>query len=278
MAKILECTAAEYHARPEQSNSKLKVMIESPRTYHAQFVAKTMSGPSNGSMSIGDMLHARLLEPARYASDFVVPPREVLNEDGHRKGKKWTEWRDAHKDVTVLLLEEAKQIDRMASAVEAHSGAKCYLDMPGQNEVKIAWECEGVPVRSMLDRLCENWIVDIKTTCAFGRFKFGREAAKFRYFQQAAFYKSAAKALDGRDRDFAIIVVENKAPFRVAICEFDADYLEQGRRDYLKAIAKYQECIKTNDWRDDEERETIVLTMPTYLGEVQLTGFDEGGN
>lgn len=273
-ASILNIDADDYHKRPEMSHSKLKVLVDSPRTFHAQFVAKTMEQPGNHSMEIGDMLHARLIEPERFASSFVVPPRDVLNEDGHRKGKAWTDWKKEHSDLTVLSQDEAKAIDRMAAAVESHSGASGFLKMPGQNEVKILWEYEGIPVRSMLDRLCDNWVVDIKTTRAFGRFLFAREAAKFRYFQQAGTYLAAAKALDGIDRDFALVVIENKPPYRVAIYEFDQDYLDQGRRDLAKAIAKYKECFMTNDWRDDEERETNVLSLPSYMGEVKLEGFE----
>lgn len=274
-AQRLTIAAEEYHARPELSHSNLKVLADSPRTFHAQFIAKTMPQKQSAEMRIGTLLHAAILEPDKFKSMFAIPPKEVLNADGHRKGAAYKLWQSSVGDREIISQDDADTIDAMAEALYA-SPASQWLRIPGENEVKLLWEFDGVPLRSMLDRLCENWIIDIKTTRHGGIREYQREAIRLRYFQQASFYIDAAQCADGRSRDFCQVVIESCKPHRVFQCEFSAELIDYGRNEYRKAIAKYKECMASGCWSDDHERETTIISLPHYLGEVKLEGLEDG--
>jgi len=105
------CTMDEYHARPEWSNSQFDVLAEDPLLFHARFLARTVPHESKACWDFGTTVHGLLSSPGSIDEIAVEIPSEVLNSQGHKKGKAWTEWRDEHECDAYVLARMAACLD-----------------------------------------------------------------------------------------------------------------------------------------------------------------------
>lgn len=264
-AQRLTIAAEEYHARPELSASMLKVFADSPRLFYKRFVERTISDEPSPAMILGRLAHAAILEPHLLEGHCIRIPREVLNEQGHRRGKAWTEFKQANEGRVLLGDDDYNRIKAMFDAVYANEFAARLLRSDGEAEATILWNIGEQPLRSRLDRLLPNIIVDIKT-CREGTARdFARSSFwPLRYALQAAFYQDAAESLDGVRRRFLFVCVESNEPYRAFVCEPSEEALEVGRNEYRVALEMIEECRRTGDWRDDDEKIINRIEVPEW--------------
>lgn len=252
-------TAADYFAIERMSNSKLKLFRTNRRKFFLQHVAKTLppDEPSE-AMQLGTLLHCLLLEPDEYASRYAVAP---ACDRRTKEGKAtWQEFCQQSNGKQVVKAEMREQAARMADAVlTSPLAAPFILDMPGQVEHSILWECDGVPCKSRLDKLCPDVIVDIKTAKDASPEAFARAAANLSYNSQAAFYRRAAGV-----SQFIFLVVENVEPYRVACFDLDREALDYGDAANLLALRNYTHALETGQWSDDFERRVTTLSLPRW--------------
>jgi hypothetical protein len=247
------------------SHSQIKVFADSPRKYHAQFVAKTMARDESKAMDLGRIAHAAILEPHILDGHCIRIPREVLNADGHKKGKAWTEWRDAYADNLILSDGEYDQVRGMFDAVYANPYATRYLRAAGKSEATILWESDGFELRSRLDRLLdEAFVVDVKTTQDASPLGFEKSIAKYGYAQQAAFYLDAAKFEDGKDRVFVFVAVETFAPYRVGVHQIGKASVETGRGIYKNCLTEIRKRRESGKWNDWFENRINLVNLPGW--------------
>ena len=267
---LLGLTKDEYHAREEYSNSKLSCFAKSPRRYHAQFIAKTIPPPAGKALDMGTVGHAAILEPHIIGTTCVRIPKEVLNADGHKRGKAWLEYQEAMGDTILLSDADYADVLGMFEAVYSNEYAASFLRSPGFPEANIIWEAEGAACRSRVDRLLPDYVVDIKTTRDASPRAFERSIAEYRYHQQAAFYLDAAKHHDGKERKFIFIAVESTAPYRVGVHQIASGSVAAGRATYLDCIKQIQQRTRTGEWNDWFERRINMVSLPTWNEEPIL--------
>jgi hypothetical protein len=96
-----------------------------------------------------------------------------------------------------------------------------------------------------------------------------RRSADLLYHVSAAFYLDGVSAVTGQTYDtFCIIAVENTAPYAVACYVFDEQTIDQGRRQYQRALAQYKQCLESKAWPGYSDL-MMPLTLPVYAMEFE---------
>jgi hypothetical protein len=261
----IQIDAVEYHQRPEISCSMLKVFIDSPKMYFKRFVEKTIAPKSSPAMVIGSLAHAAILEPHVLEGHCIRIPAEVLNDQGHKKGKAWLDFKAENEGKTLLDDYDYNRIRSMFDSVYANEFATRFLRASGEAEKTILWNVNGQPVRSRLDRLLANHVVDVKTCREGDASEFARGSyTNLAYWVQAAFYLDAAKALDGIERQFVFVCAESEEPYRSFVCVPEDRDIALGRDTYKTALEMIAECHRTGDWREPSELIVNRIALPEW--------------
>lgn len=246
---------ATYWSWPRMHHSDLVVFGRSAA--HARQAMEHPDAPTP-AMEIGSAVHAAVLEPARFAAEYVCGPLI----DGRPPDRRTTigkqAWLRAEQEAGGReLLGAAAWADctGMRDAVWSHPYASRILSARGVNEVGMAWTDveRGVKLKGRLDRftvLPDGWpaIVDLKTAVDGSKAAFERAIADHKYHQQGALYVDGAYLLQPVHRRYVFIVVEKAPPYVVAVYELGDDSLDQGRFEVARNLDTLVRCRKTGKW------------------------------
>jgi hypothetical protein len=155
----------------------------------------------------------------------------------------------ARENATVQMLRSAKPLVE-ASAVwtDPEFGAVC----------KGRFDC-------LIERPDRIIVADFKTTGDASPDAFGRDAAKFGYVFQMAFYRRACSVLfPGKAFDAYIVAVESEDPYAVAVYSIDDDTLAVGMSEVRTKLAQYAAAVKSNKWPGYDAETPLVLPAWAY--------------
>lgn len=252
-----------YFQIPAESASSLKPLLHSPKLYRYY---KDHGREPTDPMRLGTAAHVATLEPNRYHACFAVWAER--SESGRKSPRsasssKYQDFLAANPGRTVLTEEQDAEARAMADAVHSHSIAASLLSS-GEPEVSILWtHASGIPMKSRLDWLRRDVIVDLKTTKSLSTFP--TQAARLRYPMQAAAYVEAVYRSRGRRLPFKVIAVENKPPFDVAVYSLPAETMAVGERDLERAVQLLLECRERDAWPGLGEEELELVLPPWAL-------------
>lgn len=240
----------EVYARIDAVNySRLKHFARTPA--HAREHILHPPKPTD-AMELGTAIHMAILEPARFAAEYVRAPKcDRRTTIGKAQ---WSEFEDAHKGRNYLSGDEWEQCEGMAEAVSKHQLANDLLYGEGRNEVSVIWNDQGTGMlcRARLDRFKRylgcSYVIDIKSTADASPAAFQRQVARLGYHIQTAFYLDGLETLAPGKRRFLNIAIETTAPFGIIVYEMDPDTLAEGRACYRRYLAEWAECKRTNIW------------------------------
>ena len=265
----LDIPAAEYHAHPAASASKLKKLWQ---TTPAHLKADTEAFEPSAAMIMGTLAHSLILEPDKPLPQIAVKPAE------YEPGKKWTrqakvcrEWEDGRKSMGFIVLgaDELENVKGMAKAIAAHPIAPLML-LFGNPEVSLCAHdnANGIDIKARIDFLPNTGgaIVDVKTTVDSSERGFMRRAYDLGYHIQAALYLDLWNALMPTEprTEFYFVAVENFAPYAVNVFKASQEFLAKGREDYKAALTLYAECVKADNW-PAYSQEVKELGLPKYV-------------
>ena len=238
------------YARLEAVNySLLKNFRRSPA--HAREYMLHPQAPSV-AMDFGTAFHTAILEPAKFASEYIAAPK---CDRRTKVGKEaWTAFEEANRSKTVLDCEDMDTIKAMSEACLQNEVVREILSSPGKNEVALVWDdtFTGLRCKALIDRITRfaGWTVavDFKTADDAQPWAFSNAAAKYAYAEQAAFYLSGLNALHPVQRRWLWVAVEKERPYGVAVYEPDRDALAQGQAEFMKHLETYKQCTETGIW------------------------------
>lgn len=257
-------TDVEYHKHPSVSNSSLGKILKSPAHYQAYL---TEPRESTAAQHFGSLFHKRLLEPELYKSSVCV---DISVGDKRKKEnqEKYQEFLALNVHREVVSIEQSRHLEGMTNAVFANSAASKLL-LQARNEQAFFWHDlkSGVDCKCKPDVLREGHIiVDIKTTRDASRAAFGRDAFRFGYHRQAAFYLRGLSAVTGHRYDtFLIVAVEKEPPYGVTVHVFDDTQIQLGEAQVEKALKLYKECSVLEDW-PSYDSDIKPLSYPAWAG------------
>ena len=94
-----------------------------------------------------------------------------------------------------------------------------------------------------------NAILSIKTTSASSVQAFYNECAKYRYELSEGMYLKVASEITGRPFTATLMVmIQNTAPFQIAVIFWDAEDLQIGKYKYAQALDIVKRCKASGSW------------------------------
>jgi len=239
---------AAYRAADGLNWSALKHISKSPKHYQHQRAALFSD---SASFRLGRATHAAILEPDRFASDWVVYP-------GRRAGRAWQAFHEEHEGSEILNQTEHDTAAAMAAAVQAHASCAERLE-EGWAERSIFWQeavpgfAEPVAMKARLDwvyRDDDSWVLlDVKTARDISGRGFGSAAGRYLYHGQVAHYLEGLRHLVGGEPVRAeLLVVETEAPYDCGVYRLDDASIECGLMRRRQMLARLAECTAADHW------------------------------
>lgn len=230
----------EYHAADGISKSGLDLILRSPA--HYRFSEKR---EATRAMEIGTALHCAILEPERFAADYML-----LREVTDRRASAYKEACKVWSAERVLTGTEADRVAGMQESARSNQHLAGYLSAPGRYELSVfATDPEtGVLVKCRFDKLLEDGqAVDLKKTQDIR--EFAKSVANYGYHMQAAFYMDVYEWATGcKLQGFVFAAVEELLPHASAPFVLDEEALDIGRMLYRKALNEYADCLSADEW------------------------------
>lgn len=221
---------------------------------HARYYMLSGGDEETQALRKGWAVHAAVLEPSRFDSEFIVAPKlDRRTKDGKAL---WAEFQAAHANALILTDEEMDLCQKLRAAIWAHPTAAEILAAKGHNEMTLVWSDPETQVacKGRVDRMCQyaGWscLVDLKTTRDASRRTFESTIYRYGYHRQAAMYLDGAQVVAPREveRKWLWIAAETEPPYPVAVYEIEEAALSLGRDDYRRHLRVYAECQRTGDW------------------------------
>lgn len=264
---------AEYNALPAERYSHLKHILTSPRHYlHAKENDK-----QTPAMVKGDATHAAVLEPDRFASDYLVYPGAV------RRGKEWDAWSARHAEDTIITASEREAAVTISKAVRADPACMRYLAAIKQVEVAMHWidPVTGIACKARIDAEAEidggPCVVGLKTAKATGKRKFIAQACDLLYLMQWAMYWTGYRIITGRTPKMVEIAVENHEPFDPVPYTIREGALAVGLTLYQRALVRLVDARRDNRWlgqSEGKEQEIDFDDLPGWAPGVDGADFE----
>lgn len=235
-------SAAEYHAHPAMSCSKLKNLAASPAHYKW-----SVENPekTTAAMSFGSAAHAICLERETFDAQVFVSTK-------NRKTKGFEEDCLFNPGRIVVTQEEMSRLPQIQKAWDSSDTVRDLLE-GGLVERSFFWKdsATGVECKSRLDiyNPARKIVVDLKTTEDASHHVFAYDAAKYLYHWQAAMYLNAVHAVTGEAPEyFEFVVIEKEPPFGLMVYRVNSIDVAKGQAGITKALATYAACLKSNQW------------------------------
>lgn len=259
---MIKISSAEYHARPEVSNSLLGFLKKSPAHYKAFLDGDLVF--SSDAMDLGSMVHAAILEPDFFAQMYAVGPDAAKNT---------TLWKNAQSasSRTLIKPDDMAKIMRMRDAVLHHHLARKIID-GAEIEMSGFWTDPATDVkcrfRPDIIKKSDRGIVlaDLKTTRDASPDGFAKSVVNYSYYRQAAFYLDGYEACTGdTPSDFIFIAVETEPPY---ICEtycLPHEAIAKGRQEYSDLLFTLDECIRLDRWPGYSSSGLVEIEMPKWF-------------
>lgn len=267
--------AREYHAAPGVHYTLLKHLRRSPA--HAREYEQHPPDQTD-AMRLGQAIHCAVLEPLRFATQYVVPPKVDRRT---REGKAtWAKYEASlPPEAEIVTLDEKILATSIYDETRDHAVAGPLLVSPKRlTEVSCFWTDQetGLDCKARLDLVSPwmDWTVlgDLKTTRDAGP-DFDREVARYAYHVQAAFYLEALNQVSPRERRFFWIACEKDRPHAVGIHEPDEVCLSEGRMEVRRLLNLWAAC-KSKGFYPGYQTEPRPLALKKW---AMVLGEDSNG-
>lgn len=240
-------TEKEYNQAPGIRRSLLWELRKSPA--HLKW---RMDNPPEATPALifGQALHAAVLTPEDYGSQFAVMPNVDRRTKAGREA--WDAAGAQAQGRTQIAFDWAEQIAAMVQAVRGNPMAARLLDGPHETSYFWADTLTGEACKCRTDAETDignmHLIVDLKSCQDASTDAFMRDALHYGYDVQAAMYTDGYKAVTGREASFVFIAVEKNPPYAVNILQADTLFMQHGQDRYRHLLGLYHECRQRNQW------------------------------
>lgn len=238
-------TNDEYRSVRAWSNSDVSMVRDSPA-----LIEWNRNAPSDGSDSVdlGTHVHCAVLEPDVFNKEYITIPDFDKTVAGRASRNSFIGNMAASNKI-LLDCDAYEKIIAMRESILAHPVARQLLTSPGQSEVSIFGELQGLKVKCRPDRIVDplsfggqHILVDVKKTADISKFIYS--VRDFGYHRQDAFYSDIYKQLTGHHPRFVFVVVGEKQSigrYPVRVWELPQEVVEKGRTEYLEGLEMCRE-------------------------------------
>lgn len=217
-----------------------------------------------------DFGHAAHAEVLGVGAPMVVPTDPET-------GEPWDRWQSNAAKAAVAEIRAAGGIPvkaetraavaAMADALRAHPLAGPLLTSPGRAELAGWWQDEhtGEWLRVMWDWITTDStgrlvIVDYKTTTDASPEAAAKSSARYGYWMQDDWYRTAATALGVHpDPGFLLVMQSKTAPYLVSVHQHDPEDIAQAHQRNRDAIDLWHRCRQQDIWPAWEQVYSIEI-------------------
>tara|TARA_R110000803_G_scaffold38165_2_gene82404 strand:+ start:108 stop:836 length:729 start_codon:yes stop_codon:yes gene_type:complete len=218
------------YGRKYLSNSDISALLTCPTAY---------GKPSEQTkpMLIGSYLHTHILEPEKVKNFEVI---DVAS----RNTKVYKEALANSTEKMILLNSEAEEVKSLVKVIKGNLPFyEAIYNESNQFEVPAVQNIHGELWKGKADVVCENMLIDLKTTSSMKDFKWS--AKKYNYDSQCYIYQS----LFGKPLVFYVI---DKVSHQLGIFHASQDFLMRGKAKVEEAVEVYQKFFKEGSLEDIE--------------------------
>lgn len=237
-------------------SSGLKKLADSPLVYHHWL--NTEDSETKGAFMFGIAVHARLLEPSRYAAECT----EITGLKDGAVSATWAKHIAANPGRIILAEGWGECIETIAQRVFDNLDARQVLTDPdGVSEVMIVWRDDrtGLLCKSLLDRVTFTdttvRITAVKTAREVEDFAFGKACWDNGYHLELAHSIAAARAaasmdprFAGKDIVFEWLTIQSDEPYDVSVDDPDDGFCEVGQKHYAELMTIAARCYLNDRW------------------------------
>lgn len=248
------------------NQSRLKHIAESP----AHYKAKLEEGDGDTDARImGRYFHALALDPVDALTGFVRWT------DGRRASKAWDAFKEQHADRNIIPYatpaqkNQCERYEAMANAVQRHPYVLALLNTPGaQTEATFTGNdpVTGRLIKCRADLVkptTDGFWYDLKGVNTTNARQFGAMAYRNRWIHQAAFNRRCILAQHGEaPSTYGFIVVEDRAPYDVAIFDVPTDMMELADNEVTEWLRLLESCEASGEWPG---RQSVAGECPQLL-------------
>jgi hypothetical protein len=232
--------------------SRLRLLEKSPTHYRIGL------GEDSSGFTLGTAAHMAILEPARFANEYVVTD---IRRDA--RTRKWQEFEEEclKAGKQILIRSEYDRTIAIRDKVRENKRAMHYLS-DGKPEQTLRWKLGDYDCKGRADYIGPRAIVDLKSTKCSEPRAFARSCRAYGYFGQAAWYSDGLTLSGLARRPFVFVAVESAPPHLVTVFTVPEHVLAEGREQYLGLMGKLDYCTKRNWWGGYVEAEEVALELP----------------
>ncbi len=272
---------AQYDAIPAINFSTLKHCRQSPaHARHRQLNPE----PPTASQELGTLIHAYLLEPDRFAREFIELPDltaglKTKNGDPAKNPTATVEYKARLADFqadnpgrTLVRPDDMAALRGIGESVTASATASHALTGHGEDtdtEVAVVWQDPGTGLwcKGLVDFLdylpTVGYALDVKSVDDASPGPFARLANQHAWHVQAAWYLWGLSVVGKTAQQFLHVAVETSAPFGVAVYELDDVSLDQGLRTFRTYLDAWSQCVQCGRWSAYPDA-VQPLSIPKY--------------
>lgn len=276
-----------YLSWPHVSNSLLCNALLNDGTVSMKHLKAYLDGGikvASKDMALGQAIHTRLLEPSKFAERHPIAGQcQGVIKSGENKGQPCTyqglaKWNGhwycgvhaadgAETPPGTITTLEAALIEELVVEIQQHPAVK-LLKAQGGVEVSFVWD---QPVSYFVQGQERHAVIRMKgrvdkdipqpksiPPCCVDLKKvqrgqhtdtaFARSIKKYHYDTQAGLYVDGLRAVDGIERQFVWVVLEDARPFDLNCIQADVETIEAGRAKYNKLLSLYAAALDSNLW------------------------------
>ena len=207
------------------SNSAVGVLLSNPKMFGVKQEPTVQ-------MLQGSYFHTALLEPEKL-SNFEIVEASTRNTNIYK---------DASKGNLLLLKHEKDELDSLVTTIKGNF--KFYEDIYAEGNIyeePATMELFGLPFKGKCDIVCEDFLIDIKTTSDIDDFKWS--ARKYNYDSQSYIYQQLF------DKPLIFYVICKKS-HRLGIFEPSEEFILSGKDKVLRAVEVYKKFFSKDNTED----------------------------
>lgn len=251
----------DYYSRPGLSSSEIATFLSDPICWYHWYVAKDWTRPEpSAEMKLGTAVH-KMIELDGWQDMVKEIPREVLNGDGHCKGKAWLEWKAENPCDVYLKPCEPNPLRVIWEHLQANVWTRGTI-LRSRKEVKHYWidpdfgEC-----KVKFDAVLVGEFVDWKTTSCRNARDFARDCYARSYDVRMAFYRRAFRDLQRVDLpDIFLVAIGTSGGMGVVPYQLSNAWLDDAEARLILAVDE----MRRFNLEEYLDRKPQVLEQPRW--------------
>lgn len=255
----LNIPESQYRQDPGVNHSSLKHFADTPAK-----ARRRMDFPSEPSQAqkLGTAIHAAILEPDEFLKKYAIKP----DVNARTKAGK-----AALAEITgeIMTVRDYEACLQTAAKLREHPYYRQFVEDGVYEASWFSIHENGLRIKGRTDVWLprKNVIVDIKTTESALDYRFRKDAWKYSYHSQAAWYMDLVAAITGEPVSaYVILAIETKEDRDFRAYYLDDELINHGRKKYREWLDQYYICHHTGSWPGYESK-IETLTIPHYLRE-----------